>query len=206
VTSLAVGDHNIYAVYSGNAGFTGSTSATVPERINTAYTVTAPQTPFDVTEGGSVQITVNVPPLGGAFNNVVTLSATGLPRGATASFNPPTVIPGASGQPTTLTIQLMQTGTQASSVLSRPAGTTWTTWLVGLLALLTLIVAFVRRPLPKMASALLAFAIVCAAGLALSACNAGFSGLSTPKGQYTITVTGTSGALQESTTVTVVVQ
>ena len=60
-----------------------------------------------------MQVMVTVPPLGGAFNNVVTLSASGLPRGATATFNPPTVTPGAEGEQTQMTIQLVQPGQQA---------------------------------------------------------------------------------------------
>src|SRR5262249_34427503 len=48
---------------------------------------------------------VNVAPTGNPFNSVVTMSATGLPPGATASFAPPTVIPGTVGTTTNMTIQ-----------------------------------------------------------------------------------------------------
>ncbi len=96
-SDLASGSLIVTAVYSGNATSDASTSDPVTEVIAQAFTVTAPQTPFDVPEDGSVQITVTVPPLGGSFTNVVTLSAAGLPPGATATFNPPTVTPGSAG-------------------------------------------------------------------------------------------------------------
>lgn len=201
VTTLTTGDHNIYAVYSGNTGFGGSTSDSVDETVDAAYTVTAPQTPFDVSEGGSVEITITVPPLGGSFDSVVTLVASGLPRGATASFNPPTVTPGATGEQTVMTIQLAPVGAQG------PAPTTGRpVWPFAGIGTLLLALSFRRRPLPRLAMALVFVSVISVATLTLAGCDGGFPGLSTPKGQYVVTVTGTSGSLHPSTTVTVVVQ
>ena len=104
--SLVVGADSITAVYPGNASFAASTSSAVSETVTTSYTVTGPTTPISVAAGGSVNVNITVPPLGGAFNNVVTLSASGLPPGATATFNPPTVMPGSAGATTVMTIQL----------------------------------------------------------------------------------------------------
>jgi hypothetical protein len=104
-TSLPVGSLSLTAVYSGNSGFAASTSVNFTETVNPGFTVTALPASVTVAQGGAIAINVTVPPLGGAFNQPVTLSASGLP-GATASFNPPTVTPGASGAPTAMTIQL----------------------------------------------------------------------------------------------------
>jgi sugar lactone lactonase YvrE len=210
-TMLAAGDHNIYAVYSGNSGSVGSTSDTVLETVNTAYTVTAPQTPFNVAEGGSVQITVTVPPLGGAFNSVVTLSASGLPPRATATFNPPTVTPGTLGATTVMTIQLATaTAQQPAPVHFRPSRPIALTPVVALMLTLLIMVLMLngvfRKPQPRLFTIVLLAGAISAAALALNACNGGFAGLSTPAGQYTITILGTSGSLHPSTTVTVVVQ
>ena len=211
-TTLAAGDHNIYAVYSGNTGFVGSTSATVLETVSTAYTVTAPQTPFDVAEGGSVQITVTVPPLGGAFNSVVTLSATGLPPRATVIFNPPTVTPGTLGATTVMTVQLATaTAQQPAMVRFGPSQPIRLAPVVGsLLTLLTMVLMmstlFRRQRQPRLVAIVLLAGAISAAALAVTACNGGFAGLTTPTGPYTITVLGTSGSLHPSTTVTVVVQ
>jgi sugar lactone lactonase YvrE len=230
-TTLTVGDHDIYAVYSGNTGFASSTSDTTDETVNTAYTVTAPQTPFDVAEGGFVQITVTVPPLGGAFNGAVTLVATGLPPRATASFDPPTVTPGTTGAQTVMTIQLVTApgGNEKSSlpllVPSSPSGPSWPSlpsspslpalpsWPAWIAAAILFLVAtewitamWRKRQLLRVVAVLLMAGAISAAALGMGGCNGGFAGLSTPKGQYTITITGTNGSLHPSTTVTVVVQ
>ena len=204
VTTFVVGDNNVYAVYSGASGFTGSTSDTLDEAVGATYTVTAPQTPFPIAEGGSVQITITVPPLGGSYTSVVTLVASGLPPRAIATFNPPTVTPGAEGEQTIMTIQLEPTAAQRTATLPAvprpPVGP-----LTGILVLLVA-ASFHKRRMPRLARALALAAIVSAAAFTLAACNGGFAGASTPAGQYVVTVTGTSGSLHPSTTVTVVVQ
>ena len=206
LTTLRVGDHNIYAVYSGAAGFAASVSDPLDEPVDAAYTVAAPQTPFDVAEGGSVQITVTVPPLGGAFNSVVTLAASGLPPGAIATFNPPTVTPGAEGETTVMTIQLAGAPAATARKANSAAPPGMPVWLIAGIGALVLGFSFIRRPLPRLAAAMLAIAVISVAAITLTGCNGGFAGLSTPKGQYIVTVTGTSGSLHPSTTVTVVVQ
>jgi len=206
LTTLTVGDHNIYAVYSGAAGFAASVSDPLDEPVDAAYTVAAPQTPFDVAEGGSVQITVTVPPLGGAFNSVVTLAASGLPPGAIATFNPPTVTPGAEGETTVMTIQLAGAPAATARKANSAAPPGMPVWPIAGIGALVLGFSFLRRPLPRLAAAMLAIAVVSVAAITLTGCNGGFAGLSTPKGQYIVTVTGTSGSLHPSTTVTVVVQ
>ena len=99
-TSLSAGALSITAVYSGNAAAAASTSSETGLEVATTLGVTAPSTPFTVKAGGAVDIDITVPPLGGAFDSVVIMSASGLPAGATATFTPPTVVPGASGATT----------------------------------------------------------------------------------------------------------
>lgn len=207
LTTLLTGDHNIYAVYSGAVGFAESTSDPVDEVVAAGYAVTAPQTPFIAAQGGSVTVDVNVPPLGGPFDSVVTMSATGLPPGATATFVPPTVTPGADGAPTVLTIQL--------KTLNPPAAGIWIptnlwplSFGVGLMLCALLGIAKLRGETQRR-KLRIAFATAGAIGVLLIAggCNGGFNGQPvTAPGNYTVTITGTSGALQASTTITVVVQ
>ena len=210
-SSLASGSLILTAVYSGNATSDSSTSDPVSEVINPAFTVTAPQTPFDVPEDGSVAITVTVPPLGGSFTNVVTLSATGLPPGATATFNPPMVTPGSAGAQTVMTVVLAGGKSSASHIPSAPpAGPAGR--VAGVLAGLCLLAGILsagfrgtaRR---RLAAQVILFAAVSGSIVLLSACSGGFAGGAvTPKGAYVITVTGTSGSLQASTTVNLVVE
>jgi Bacterial Ig-like domain (group 3)/FG-GAP-like repeat len=208
--NLAEGSHSIVAKYSGDEKFIASTSAsknlTVKTNQGPTYTVTAPVAPAVVVQGGAVAVKITVPPLGGAFNSVVTLSASGLPLGATATFNPATVTPGSAGATTVMTIQL---ATLAASIPVRQApanhgglpGTTFS------LAFVLFGVVIGRKRLPK--ALVLVFVLGSLGVLAafLTGCNGGFA--STPPtqaGKYTVTVTGTSGSFTASTKVTLVVQ
>lgn len=206
VTSLTTAQtYMITAVYSGNSTFGGSNSTCLSEEIGTAFGVTAPQTPFNVAQGGSVGITVTVPPIGGAYNGLVTMSATGLPTGATITFNPPTVTPGAAGITTLMTIQLPRVISALPHATPNPPNGRLPLALTGVaLALCGMLGAWRRARMARLAFATVA---VIGASLVCASCNGGLAGApSTPSGQYTVTVTGTSGSLHASTTVSVVVQ
>jgi Bacterial Ig-like domain (group 3)/FG-GAP-like repeat len=206
-SSLPAGTDNLTAVYSGNAGFATSTSSVLSLTVTTAgviYTVTAPPTPFALTQGGSVNIPITVPPIGGAYNAVVTMSVTGLPPGATATFNPPTVIPGSTGAQTVMTVTLAAKAVNVPgparkypSIPLRPFSVAFA--LCGAAFMLT------RMPRKlRLAGALAGFAGV---AMLISGCSGGFAGgPSTALGSYVLTVTGTSGSHHPSTTVTIVVK
>ncbi len=201
ITSLPAAADSITAVYSGNAGFAASTSSAVTETVNTTYTVTAPQTPITAPEGGSIQVNVTVPPVGGSFDSLVTLSASGLPPGATASFNPPAVTPGSAGAPTVMTIQLAAvTAGAADPRRSLPFGSF--ALVLGLCG-----AGFGRHRFFRKFKRTLAFIVLASAFLTLMACGGGFVGPPTTEpGSYIVTITGTSGSAHASTTVTVVVR
>jgi YVTN family beta-propeller protein len=219
-SALAAGSYSIITVYSGNAT-SGASSVELDITVSAGagFSVTAPQMPFVLAQGGAVSIPIAVPPVGGAFNSAVTMSATGLPPGATASFNPAVVTPGTAGATTVLTIQLAPLHASIPLTPLAPRGP-WvrqaplapqlplrvfpTAPLT--LALVTLGFLFTyRRP----RALRLAFAAVAFAGAVIlfAGCNGGFSGgQRTTAGNYIVTVTGTSGAQHVSTTVTLAVQ
>jgi hypothetical protein len=198
-------------VYSGNATFAGVTSAPVSLTVAAAFTVAAPSTPATVAQGGSVSVSLTVPPLGGSYNSPVTMSASGLPTGATASFNPPTVTPGANGSTTTMTITVAGKAFVIPPYTSRPLRplTRWP-FALALMALMAFaFISFYRQGhvrVVRLAFASAGFAVV---AIVLAGCSSGGSTSHTvvpAAGTYTVTVTGTSGKLHSSTTVQVVIQ
>ncbi len=210
-TSLPVGVDKLTAVYSGNVTFKTSTSNVFLETINdvvtpSTFTVTTPETSVAVPQSGSVNIEVSVLPVGGAFDKVVTMSSSGLPAGATASFNPSTVIPGSSGASTLLMVQMA-----APTARSVDPGK-----LFGSMALVIGLcsMGFKRKHTSGGFKQLLRILVLGCAGLTLIGC-AGNGYLIAPSGadpkpagnaSYVVTITGTSGSTQASTTVILVVQ
>jgi hypothetical protein len=169
------------------------------------YVVNSATPSATVQPGGVAQFNLVVAPLGGSFNNLVTLSATGLPAGARVSFLPPAVTPGSAGAPSVMSIQtssglarmaLPEPHRQRSlPLLALFAG-------LPLMGLAGNLRRLRRSSLRWMLLGLAALAIL--PMLALSGCGGGYFG---PAPQtYTITVTGTSGTLQESTTISLTVQ
>jgi sugar lactone lactonase YvrE len=209
-SSLVVGADSITAVYAGDAGFTASTSSALSLTVTTSFSVTAPTTAVPVAPGGAATVDITVPPLGGAFNSVVTLSASGLPAGATAIFNPATVTPGSAGAPTVMTIQL---ATLAAGIPARNLPANHTRLPAGPFALVFGIFGTVfgavrgRKHLSRQLALVLVLASLGITASVLTSCGGGFENTpQTPAGNYTITVTGTSGSFQASTTVTLAVQ
>jgi hypothetical protein len=165
----------------------------------TTYTLSAPQTPYNTSAGGTVNVPIMLTPVGGAYNSAVAMSATGLPPGAILSWNPTPVTPGTNGSTTMMTIQLASGAgsshpSNAPPTRPGPAGS--------LLALCAGFAAFAlrRARLSRLAFAGAALAYVL---IFLGGCN-GYS--EQPRATYNITVTGTSGSLHPATTVTVVVR
>lgn len=210
---LAPGPHTLTAHYTGDKNFISSASAPILITVIPAPTTAAD---FTLTSTGTTMQTI---PSGGSatFNfalqiqsstlaSPITLSATGLPPLATASFNPAYLPPGTTPNTFTLTINTPQTvATNRSSGTSFP-----------LLAFLLLPVTGVAlrpknrsRTITRLAVAILASALTLCSGCGSRINTAGES--TAPAKTYTITVTGTAtnptgGVLQHSTEVTLLIQ
>ncbi|HEY6970864.1 MAG TPA: hypothetical protein VJA94_16755 [Candidatus Angelobacter sp.] len=158
-----------------------------------------------VTQGQSAAYTITVSPQNG-FQNAVTLSCSGLPTNAGCSFLPSSVTPGANA----VTSQLTITTAAPKSAMSLPnsiltgavVGTLWIP-LAGVLRLKK------RQKYGWTLAAMLAFILsltwlIGCGGVGSQSSNSMPSTPpvgGTPTGTYAITVLGTSGSLQHSTTV-----
>lgn len=113
-TTLLAGPHNLTAVYSGDTNFISSTSTVLVQQVvgfsltvGTGNSgVTATQT---VEPGQTAAFIFNLLPISGAIPFPVTLSATGLPPGAVATFTPNPLTIGASPATFTMSIPIPAT-------------------------------------------------------------------------------------------------
>jgi hypothetical protein len=169
------------------------------------YVVNFPAPAQSIQPGSAAQFNLVVNPLGGSYNNPVTLSATGLPPGATVSFTPTAVTPGSAGAASVMSIQTTTGLARLARPGPRPQSSVPLLALLAGLPLLGLAGSFrrVRTATERwVIVGLVALALL--PMLALSGCGGGYFG---PAPQtYTITVTGTSGSLTESTTISLTVQ
>jgi hypothetical protein len=185
-------------VLTADANYAQSVSNVVTETVSLEdFTISATPANQTVNPGDKASYTVSLSGITVAFNSPVTLTATGLPLGATVSFANPTYVPGVGPSSTTMTIVTSPTRARLEP-LNRETGPYY-----GLILLPLLGIRKVRRrirALPKgIVYCLLASALLCGAS-ALTGCGGGY--FEVPPHQYTITITGTSGALSHSTAVT----
>jgi Bacterial Ig-like domain (group 3) len=210
--TLVAGANNITAAYSGDANYVANTSTALTESV----------LDFNLTLGGaSASQTVepsltatfafNLSPLGGLFSLPITLSATGLPPGATVTFTPQTLTLGAS--PTNFTMAIQTAATSALQNSNRPFRTGYGSETIALSLLLLPFSRSLRRKVRAMrlltlcTALLLSFAAI--GGLTGCGSSSGFFGQ--VQQTYTINVVATAtgpgqNTLQHSSPVTLTVQ
>jgi sugar lactone lactonase YvrE len=223
-STLAVGSHSITAVYSGDVNFVTLTSSVLTESVDdfSLSIASGNATSLTVLPGGTGVFTLTMSPAGAAtFPTAVTLSLSGLPTGATYTFSPATLPAGSGTTTVTLTIQVPLTSAMAVPVhirgngqeLVASRGSSSSGRRLAPFALALLLLPFagrMRRAGKKLGRAISILLLVVAAMTAtigLSGCGASGSGFfaQAPK-TYTLTVTGTSGTLSRTTSLTLTVE
>jgi len=201
-TFLTTGTCTIDANQAGNSTYAAATMVPQSFAVNAAlapsFTIASSTGAQTVQPGGAATYTISVTPVNGSFSNTITLTASGLPPGAKASFLPATLTPGSSSATSTLTIQ-----TAAATGTARPPASPWPL-AAPALALIGLFIVPSKRRRRWITLGMLLFASLGAVA-ALSGCGGGFAMGSSPK-SYTVTVTGTSGANNQTTTVQLTVE
>jgi hypothetical protein len=178
---------------------TAALSGTAAAVTAADFTLTPTPSAQSSYRGRTVTYTVQLAALLGTspFNSPVTLTASGLPPGATASFSPAVVTPGTQATAT------LSVAIPALTGALQPANQQRTSY--GISFALLLAGFGLRRQRKLRWSALLT--LFCMLGLtaALTGCGTG-NGFAVPTSTSTITITGTSGAIVHSTTVSLTVQ
>jgi len=164
------------------------------------FSIAATPASQSVASGSSAVYQVNLTSINGSFTQPVTFAASGLPTGATVTFAPASVTPGSAGSASTMTVQ-----TLAQQASLQENATRWPVP-VGLVSTALLVLPFRRRR--RAFTSLACLLLLLGVGAALSACGGGFALPETKPASatYTITVTGTSGSLQHSTSVQITVR
>jgi len=206
VSNLAVGSHSLNASFAGAGAFAGTTSATVTTDVTAAptFTVTASPASVTVSAGQSAPVMVTVTP-SGSFTGNVTLSCSSVP-GITCTFGNATLGTANGASSTAMTINTTTAVPRYGFLAPGGFGLAGLFAALGLLGLMIWRGAkYARARVPVLATA--ALLAIFAFSLAMNGCGYGSS--YTPPanaGPAMLTVTGQSGTLTQTATVSVTVQ
>jgi hypothetical protein len=193
----------ITAVYSGDGNFLGGTSSNsasvVVGPLDFTFTNTGTRA-YTAAPGDVASYNFALAPLYGSYAGPVSFTVTGLPVGAVASFTPSSVAANGGAVPVTMTVQTASAiahNKNGNSPLGR-----------GIVLALLLLPFGMKRKLREKLRGRMLLLLLLLAGMtaAVSGCGSNNGFMLQSPGSYTLTVTATSGTLQHSQTVTLIVQ
>jgi hypothetical protein len=169
-----------------------------------SFAVTASPTTVTVAQGTGSTFKVTVTPAGG-FNQAVVLACSGAPEAATCTVSPASLTPTDGVTPVSATAAVTTTSPSlVTPPLVKPNLTLFLWRTLPLLLACAFRLFLARRPSLAMR---LGMAAALVGVLAFAGCSGGHSSTGgTPKGTTTLTVTGTSGKLTSSATISLTVQ
>jgi hypothetical protein len=213
ITTLAAETYRLTAQYSGYANFLSSTSAAVSVTVNTQATTdqsfslnTTGSAPSQTVQPGkSALYTLSVSPAPGTTLPAITLTASGLPAGFTATFSPQTIAAGSGATNITLSIQVPA----QSAMLERDRRLNAGLSVVAFCILLLPFGGRLRRSGKRMLqlSGVVLLLVAAASLVGLAGCTAPAGQFSSQNQQtYTITVTTISASQSQTANVTLIVE
>jgi hypothetical protein len=198
-----------------NDGASGSPQTVALSGAGADFSLASTAPSASVNPGSTATYTVTVAPVSGSFSSQVSLACSGAPALTTCNLSSSAVTPGANTATVTVTI----TTTASSSAEAMPmtpagrmpanAGPVYAVWM-NLQGFALFGVLLVGSKLRKKILALIGVAVI--GGLLFLTACAGGTGIGkqsqqgTTPGTYTVTVAGTSGSLQHSLPLTLIVQ
>lgn len=212
-SNLSVGTHSITAVYSGDANFLSGTSSAVTTDVQDFSIAFTGSGTVTTAAGGQATFPLTINPVGGTTMPAsIALVVSGLPAGTTASFSPDSISAGSG-----ITNVTLKVSTSSTTSANRPQGLFRKGRVTLVFAVMLLPfwggIRRASRRLNRFGTLLLLVAILSLAGL--TGCGGGGNtgggdgnggGTSNPPSHtYSLTVTGSSGALSHSTTVTLTI-